>query len=87
MIIAFVLSVIFFSTSSAFSKNPSLNFVSTNTGIPFASATLQLTPWPTNSFPKFKTIHDLHKWLTPLLDDEENYNLSKKPFSYGTSTL
>jgi hypothetical protein len=36
-------------------------------------ATLQQDPWPDNPYPKrkFRTLEDLHKWVTPLIYQEE----------------
>ena len=49
----------------------------------FAAATLNCTPWYENNLPKFDNIGELHDWLKPLLDDENNYAKSGTPFQYG----
>jgi len=48
----------------------------------FAAATLELSPFRVNKFPKVKTIDQLHRWIKPLLEDEIRYEKSNKPFSY-----
>lgn len=47
-----------------------------------AAATLMLSPFRVNEFPKVKTIDQLHRWIEPLLEDEIRYEKSNKPFSY-----
>ena len=44
-------------------------------------ATLMNTPMNENKFPKFKTIKEMHEWIWPLVEEEVNYNVSKKPFN------
>ncbi|MBH1990108.1 MAG: hypothetical protein I8H80_02920 [Alphaproteobacteria bacterium] len=34
-------------------------------------ATLQQDPWSDNPHPKFKTLEELHKWISPLIAEEE----------------
>ena len=34
-------------------------------------ATLQQNPWSDNPYPKFRTLEELHKWITPLITEEE----------------
>lgn len=48
----------------------------------FFSAYLMNTPWPDNPFPKFKSIREMHQWIKPLLDDEENAKNHDKGFIY-----
>lgn len=47
-------------------------------------ATLQQDPWPDNKFPKpkFKTLKELHKWIEPLIKEEQTDQLLS---SYGNS--
>jgi len=45
----------------------------------FAMATLQCDPWHDNPFPKFKTLDELHRWLQPLIDEENEGKFSGVP--------
>jgi hypothetical protein len=47
----------------------------------FAEATLMLQPWHDNPFPRCDTTDELHKWIKPLLNEEEEYETMKRPFS------
>ena len=53
----------------------------------FAAQTLICKPWYENNYPKFDNIKELHNWLKPLLDDEEEYKKSKTPFKYKTESF
>lgn len=48
----------------------------------FFSAYMMNTPWSDNPFPKFKTISEMHKWIQPLLDDEETVEKNSTGFTY-----
>ncbi|HSC54245.1 MAG TPA: hypothetical protein VLC98_11505 [Phnomibacter sp.] len=48
----------------------------------FFSAYLMNTPWHDNPFPKFKSISEMHKWIKPLLDDEEIAEKNNTGFTY-----
>ena len=45
----------------------------------FAMATLQNEPWHENPFPKEKELESLHKWLDPLLREEEHGKFTGTP--------
>lgn len=52
----------------------------------FASATLMNNPWPVNSFPRFKSIEQMHQWIEPLLREEKMISESLMDrFLYKTS--
>jgi len=48
-----------------------------------AAATLMCAPWDYNPYPhsKIKTLNELHNWLTPLIDEEEQYRRNGEQFS------
>lgn len=48
----------------------------------FFSAYLMNTPWSDNPFPKFKSIDEMHKWIKPLLEDEEKAAKNNIGFTY-----
>lgn len=47
----------------------------------FASATLMCDPWHDNPYPGFKTLEELQEWVRPLIEEEEQYDSDRKPFS------
>ena len=47
----------------------------------FAAATLMCAPWDDNPFPKFKTLHELQKWVAPLIAEEELYSSKRVAFT------
>lgn len=48
----------------------------------FFSAYLMNTPWSYNPFPEFKSITEMHKWIEPLLSDEELVKNEDVGFTY-----
>lgn len=49
----------------------------------FAMATLQQDPWRENNFPKTRNLEELHAWLQPLLDEEEQGMFTGNPCPVG----
>lgn len=47
----------------------------------FSSATLMCEPWHDNPYPRFGTLDELHAWIVPLIEEEEQYDREKKQFS------
>ncbi|HET6977108.1 MAG TPA: hypothetical protein VFI24_12345 [Pyrinomonadaceae bacterium] len=47
----------------------------------YAGATMQQRPWKDNPIPRFQTLDQMHKWISPLLEEEDKYELEKTPFS------
>ncbi len=47
----------------------------------FASATLMCAPWHDNKYPQFDTLPQLHKWVKPLIEEEEKYESDGVKFS------
>ena len=47
----------------------------------FAETNLMNRPWKDNHFPKLDSITELHEWIRPLLDEEEQYDKFKAEFS------
>jgi hypothetical protein len=47
----------------------------------FASATLMVNPWHSNPFPRFETLEELQEWVLPLIQEEEEFEKNKTPFS------
>jgi hypothetical protein len=45
----------------------------------YAMATLQNDPWPSNPFPKLKSLPQLHAWLAPLLAEETKGRFTGDP--------
>ncbi len=45
----------------------------------FAMATLQQDPWTDNDLPREQSLDEIHAWLRPLLEEEENGTFSGKP--------
>lgn len=45
----------------------------------FAMATLQQDPWRENDFPETSNLEELHAWLRPLLQEEEQGNFTGAP--------
>ena len=49
----------------------------------FAMATLQQVPWRENNFPKTRNLEELHAWIKPLLDEEEQGSFTGSPCPIG----
>jgi hypothetical protein len=47
----------------------------------FAGATMQQRPWKDNPMPQFQTLKQLQEWISPLLQEEEQYQMKQMPFS------
>jgi hypothetical protein len=47
----------------------------------FAGATMQQRPWKDNPMPQFQTLKQLQEWISPLLQEEEQYQIKQTPFS------
>jgi hypothetical protein len=48
----------------------------------FAGATMQQRPWKDNPIPpSFQTLDQVQEWISPLLEEEEKYELERTPFS------
>ena len=44
-----------------------------------AFATLQMAPWKTNQLPRFKSLAKLHKWIEPLIAEEDAGQFAGNP--------
>jgi hypothetical protein len=47
----------------------------------FAGATMQQRPWKDNPMPQFQTLKQMQEWISPLLEEEEEYQMKQTPFS------
>ncbi|MBL7004270.1 MAG: hypothetical protein ISR69_09615 [Gammaproteobacteria bacterium] len=47
----------------------------------FAAATLMVSPWHSNPFPRFETLEELQEWVTPLIQEEEEFDNNQTPFT------
>ena len=47
----------------------------------FAGATMQGRPWKDNPIPRFRTLDEMHEWISPLVEEERKYEQEKTPFS------
>lgn len=50
----------------------------------FAESSLMTKFLKDNRFPKFSTLADLHKWIKPLLEEEEKYEKDKTAFTFDS---
>ena len=48
----------------------------------FAQSSLMCKFLKDNQLPKFDSIEDLHKWMKPLIDEEEKYEKDGTPFPF-----
>ena len=50
----------------------------------FAESSLMCKFLEENKFPKFENIEEMHKWIKPLIEEEEKYEKDKSPFFFKT---